>query len=473
MRKVLGPIIRPWPFELNNLAQLLEYTNRLAEAEPLMRRTLAIDERSLGPDHPSVARDLNNLAGLLHNSDRLVEAEPLYRRALAIDEKSLGPDHPSVARDKDNLAALLVGTNRLAEAEPLMRRALAINEKSLGPDHPEVAISLNNLAVLLESLNRLAEAEPLMIGALAIDEKSLGPDHPKVAIRLDNLAVLKAEQGDWVGASAFCVKAKASLTGTRALEAQPGTMLGKVLSAENRAGLRGCARILFHSNAISFAEGFDLAQWAMQNEAADALSSMAARFAKGETARAQLVRAQQDLTHYHEAAYRKLDWAAGQADAKAADTARSAIAEIEDKLKSNAAALEKVDPNFAALSSPKPLSIADVQTLLGEGQGLVLFLDLWQISNIPEETLVFAITKRETRWVSVPLGTRAIQDRVAALRCGLDLGAWKDVGRKSAAISPVRSQDLMPTAKLSATHFLSILRAPAPFIRIYSAASKT
>ena len=90
------------------------------------------------------------------------EAEPLYRRALAIDEQSYGPDHPNVASDLNNLAQLLQATNRLAEAEPLMRRALAIDEKSYGPDHPNVAIRLNNLAQLLQATNRLAEAEPLI-----------------------------------------------------------------------------------------------------------------------------------------------------------------------------------------------------------------------------------------------------------------------------------------------------------------------
>ena len=61
------------------------------------------------------------------------------RRALAIDEQSYGPEHPDVARDLNNLAQLLQATNRLAEAEPLMRRALAIDEQSYGPEHPDVA----------------------------------------------------------------------------------------------------------------------------------------------------------------------------------------------------------------------------------------------------------------------------------------------------------------------------------------------
>ncbi len=51
-----------------------------------MRRALSIDERSLGPDHPNVAVGLNNLAQLLKATNRLAEAEPLMRRALAIDE---------------------------------------------------------------------------------------------------------------------------------------------------------------------------------------------------------------------------------------------------------------------------------------------------------------------------------------------------------------------------------------------------
>jgi tetratricopeptide (TPR) repeat protein len=186
----LGPDHPTVATRLNNLAELLRGTNRLTEAEPMYRRALPIDEASFGPDHPDVARDLNNLALLLRATNRLTEAEPLFRRALAIDEASFGPDHPTVATDLNNLAELLRATNRLTEAEPLFRRALAIDEASLGPDHPTVATRLNNLAELLRDTNRLMEAEPLYRRALAVDEASLGPDHPNVARDLNNLAAL-------------------------------------------------------------------------------------------------------------------------------------------------------------------------------------------------------------------------------------------------------------------------------------------
>jgi len=176
--------------DLNNLAQLLQATNRLSEAEELMHRALTIDEASFGPDHPDVARDLNNLAQLYQATNRLKEAESLMKRVLAIDQAIFGPDHPALATDLNNLAGLYQATNRLAEAEPIYRLALAIDEASLGSDHPNVATGLSNLAQLLRTTHRFAEAEPLMRRALKIDEVSFGPDHPNIAIRLSNIAAL-------------------------------------------------------------------------------------------------------------------------------------------------------------------------------------------------------------------------------------------------------------------------------------------
>ena len=143
---------------INELAILYMKQGLWAEAEPLYRQSLAINERIYGPEHPEVATDLNNLSWLLKSTNRLVEAESLIRRALAIDEKSHGAEQPKVAIHLNNLALLLQDTNRLAEAEPLMRRVLTIDEKNFGPEHPNVASDLNNLAQLLQDTNRLDQA---------------------------------------------------------------------------------------------------------------------------------------------------------------------------------------------------------------------------------------------------------------------------------------------------------------------------
>jgi hypothetical protein len=55
---------------------------------------------------------------------RYADAEPLYKRALAINEKSLGPEHPNVANSLNNLAALYNDQGRWAEGLPLARTAI-------------------------------------------------------------------------------------------------------------------------------------------------------------------------------------------------------------------------------------------------------------------------------------------------------------------------------------------------------------
>ena len=106
-----------------------------------MRRALAICENSFGPDHPNVATALNNLAALLQDTNRFAEAEPLLCAARwPSDKKSSGPNASRMWPGPSTIwRELLQDTNRLSEAEPLMRRALAIDEKSFGPDHPDVA----------------------------------------------------------------------------------------------------------------------------------------------------------------------------------------------------------------------------------------------------------------------------------------------------------------------------------------------
>jgi CHAT domain-containing protein/Tfp pilus assembly protein PilF len=188
---------------LNNLALRLRDQGKYAAADPLYRRSLAIKEKALGPDHPDVATSLNNLANLLSDQGKYAAAEPLYHRSLALTEKALGSDHPDVATSLNNLALLLIDQGKYVAAEPLSRRSLVIREKALGSDHPDVATSLNNLANLLSAQGKYATAETLIRRSLSITEKALGPDHPDVSIRLQNLAFYLADQGKYDAAESL------------------------------------------------------------------------------------------------------------------------------------------------------------------------------------------------------------------------------------------------------------------------------
>jgi tetratricopeptide (TPR) repeat protein len=180
---------------LNDVGAYLRDGASRSEAEPLLRRALAVREQVLGPEHPDVATSLDNLAQLYGATGRPAEAEPLYRRALAVRERALGPEHPRFAESLGCLGLFYLGTGRRAEAEPLIERALATYERTLGPGHPDLAYLLSHWAWLYHKPGRHAEAEPLYRRALAVAEQTLGSEHPHVAIYLRKLARLHQDAG--------------------------------------------------------------------------------------------------------------------------------------------------------------------------------------------------------------------------------------------------------------------------------------
>ncbi len=99
--------------------------------KPLLPHLTRVFGHCTGPGGAEpLARLLNNVAALLMRKARYDEAEPLMRRALAIDEGIYESLYPAVARGLNNLAQLLKATKRLAEAEPLLSRALTIDEEA-------------------------------------------------------------------------------------------------------------------------------------------------------------------------------------------------------------------------------------------------------------------------------------------------------------------------------------------------------
>jgi hypothetical protein len=111
--------------------------------------------------------------------------------------------------------------------------------------------------------------------------------------------------------------------------------------------------------------------------------------------------------------------AVGKADAKATETIRAAIVDLDVKLDAIDKSLAKKFPEYPELSSPKPLGTGTVQTLLRPDEALVVFLDIPRLGMLPEETLAWAVTKTQVRWISIPQGTAALTDKVSTLRRGL------------------------------------------------------
>lgn len=191
-------IARPTAELLKMAGIAFQVRREFETAEHLLRRALAVCEAEEREDG-SLAEHLDNLAMLFHRTGRPAEAEPLMRRALAIDEAHYGNAHPFIVCHLDIFALVLLAVNRADEAEALMRRALAIDESARGADHPDTAERLMKLAYFLIKTKRPAEAVSLVQRALQIYVRlsiESGEPHPRLHAVADQCAALLAGTGD-------------------------------------------------------------------------------------------------------------------------------------------------------------------------------------------------------------------------------------------------------------------------------------
>jgi tetratricopeptide (TPR) repeat protein len=111
------------------------YTNRhrYADAERLLKRSMAVTEKAFGPDHPDVAQALNNLAAVYVRQGHNADAERLFKRSVVTFEKTLGPNHPDLAGILENLAGLYKDQGRYPDAIALFKRSMTIRAKAGSP----------------------------------------------------------------------------------------------------------------------------------------------------------------------------------------------------------------------------------------------------------------------------------------------------------------------------------------------------
>ena len=424
---------------VSSLAQLYEAEGRHSEAEALYKRAIEARERVLGPEHPDTVMSVNNLAALYKDGGRFAEAEPLYKRAFAANEHVLGPTHPFTLATANNLAALYQAQHRVGEAEQLYKRTLEAHERVLGPEHPQTLFVVGNLAALYSDQGRFGEAEPLQRRALDARERVLGPDHPETLLSVANLAALHFKQNDWPGAVDLWRRSTAAIAARTLRGAQDigQALTGKAKGAAEQAAFqfRALVKAAYRLTPQGgmpdpdlSREMFKTAQWVQSSEAAQSLAQMAARGAAGDPKLAALARERQDLLAEWQKRDSQLNVALSQPPEKRNSAAEaenvSRLSAIDTRIKEIDQDLSANFPDYAELLSPVPISVEEVQALLGDDEALVLFLDTQELGSAPEESFIWVVTKTASRWVRSALGTEALAKEVQALRCGLDEAAW-------------------------------------------------
>jgi tetratricopeptide (TPR) repeat protein len=135
--------------DLAVLGAALEATGAIREAEVVLTRALTIFESNTGSADHDIAVCCHGLAAVALRQRRLADADGLGRRALALKERGLGAEHPELGVTLNNLGLTCALLGRTEEADHLFERAALVTAR-LEPDHPVRQAIASNQAVLRE-----------------------------------------------------------------------------------------------------------------------------------------------------------------------------------------------------------------------------------------------------------------------------------------------------------------------------------
>ena len=108
--------------------------------------------------------------------------------------------------------------------------------------------------------------------------------------------------------------------------------------------MRSPSTVPMPQSAAKRAAGFEVAQWALQTDAAEALAQMAARLAKGEGSLVELARQRQDLVARRQGEDKRLLAAVAQAEAATAAALRTTIISLDQDLERSMLSLPQNSP---------------------------------------------------------------------------------------------------------------------------------
>lgn len=121
----------------------------------------AKEAERFGEEDPRLSECLDGVAWVFQLQGKKFESIPILKRSLAIQEKVRGPDHPDLSWILYSLGCIYSDQNDHIEAEKYMKRAIAIDEVAFSPDHPRVAKSLEKCADILRKMHHIAEANQM------------------------------------------------------------------------------------------------------------------------------------------------------------------------------------------------------------------------------------------------------------------------------------------------------------------------
>ena len=182
---------------LYHLGLIRHMSGRTEEALRLFEEWEALLDRLPEEDSPILSEGLSNYADLMFTQRRYDEAEPHVRRVLAMDRRMHGNESPEVGYALNRLAELMNETGRPEDAEAAAREALAIHRRLYPDGHHELAASLQILGESARRQRRFASADTLLHQDLELRQRLYGADHFSTSRSLMLLGRLNHDREDY------------------------------------------------------------------------------------------------------------------------------------------------------------------------------------------------------------------------------------------------------------------------------------
>lgn len=130
------------------------------EAREYYNQSLEIKEKVYGEEgHPNYTATLTNLAVLEKQLGNYAVAESLFTRTMRIDEKLFGEEHPYVAMSKNHLAGIHFEREDFKQALEFQEEAMKVYIEAYGEDHYYLGAVFKNYGNLLSIIGKHENVE--------------------------------------------------------------------------------------------------------------------------------------------------------------------------------------------------------------------------------------------------------------------------------------------------------------------------